>query len=143
MSVPTAMTMARKYELQHQEVTMNHTVGKQWTFDAAHQLMLHDGKCRRLHGHTYRVEVTVQGPLEIDGPKTGMVIDFNDLSAIWKTDIEPLVDHQFLNDTLPVEHTTAEAIAGWMLLRFRDRLGPYFGLTVTVWETPNSWGRAS
>lgn len=122
---------------------MTYTVGKEWTFDAAHQLPLHDGKCRNLHGHTYRVVVTVHGPIIKEGPKSGMVIDFGDLSAIWKEDIEPLCDHRNLNETLPVEHTTAESIAGWMLLRFRDRLGPYPGLTVRVAETPTSWAEAS
>jgi 6-pyruvoyltetrahydropterin/6-carboxytetrahydropterin synthase len=122
---------------------MSYTVGKSWSFDAAHQLPLHDGKCRNLHGHTYRVEVTVNGPLIDEGRKSGMIIDFGDLTAIWKDWIEPQVDHQFLNDTLPVEHTTAEMIAGWMLEQFRKQLGPYPGITVTVWEQPTSWARAS
>jgi 6-pyruvoyltetrahydropterin/6-carboxytetrahydropterin synthase len=122
---------------------MRYTVGKEFTFQAAHRLPLHDGKCKELHGHSYRVAVTVFGPLEVDGPKTGMVIDFGDLTTIWKKDIEPLCDHQYLNESLPIEHTTAENIAGWMLLRYRDALGPYHGLTVTVWETATSWAMAS
>src|SRR5262245_59491193 len=95
--------------------TTGFTVVKSWSFDAAHQLLLHDGKCKKLHGHTYRMEVSVAGPIIDGGPKTGMVIDFGDLTAIWETHIEPYVDHQFLNETLPIEHTTAELIAGWML----------------------------
>jgi 6-pyruvoyltetrahydropterin/6-carboxytetrahydropterin synthase len=123
---------------------MPYTVGKEFTFDAAHQLPLHDGKCKNLHGHTYRVRVTYDAKMLIkDGPKSGMVIDFGDLKAVWKERIEPLVDHQFLNDTLPVPHTTAENIARWMLKMFREALGTYAGLTVTVYETPTSWATAS
>lgn len=122
---------------------MDYTVCKEFTFQAAHYLPEHDGKCRELHGHSYRVAVTVAGPVIEKGAKHGMVIDFGDLSAIWKEHLEPLLDHRFLNETLPVPVTTAEHIAGWLLLRFRDELGPYPGLTVTVWETPTCWARAS
>jgi 6-pyruvoyltetrahydropterin/6-carboxytetrahydropterin synthase len=119
------------------------TVGKRFTFDAAHQLPLHDGKCRNLHGHTYRVEVTASGTLIDEGSKSGMVIDFGDIKQVWDEHIKPVVDHQYLNTTLPVEHTTAELIARWMVEQFRYHLGGYLGLTVTVWETPDSWARAS
>lgn len=122
------------------------TIGKTFTFDAAHQLPLHDGKCRNLHGHTYRVEVTVKSEVITTGSKSGMVVDFGDIKAVWKEHIEPLVDHRFLNDSLPVPHTTAEFIAGWMLMMFRQYLtGPshFLDMTVTVWETADSWARAT
>jgi len=122
---------------------MRFTVAKDWTFHAAHKLPDHDGKCKELHGHTYRCRVSVRGPLIEHGPKAGMVIDFGDLSEIWREECEPLLDHKYLNDTLPVPQTTAELIAGWILMRFRDHLGPYPGIAVTVWETPTSWARAS
>lgn len=119
------------------------TVGKSFTFDAAHQLPLHDGKCRNLHGHTYRVEVAATGTLIDEGSKTGMVVDFGDIKEVWDNHIKPIVDHRNLNNAVPVENTTAECIAGWMLEQFRQHLGPYLGLTVTVWETPDSWARTS
>jgi 6-pyruvoyltetrahydropterin/6-carboxytetrahydropterin synthase len=123
---------------------MTYTVCKEFSFDAAHELPLHDGKCRNLHGHTYRVAVTVsQDSLIGEGPKSGMVIDFGDLQEIWDEKLKPLVDHQYLNAALPVPHTTAEMIAAWMLEQFREHLGPYPGLTVKVWETPSSWAVAS
>lgn len=123
---------------------MVYRVCKEWTFEAAHQLPLHDGKCRELHGHSYRVRVTASGQRLIStGPKTGMVIDFGDLSAVWKEHLEPLLDHRFLNDTLPVPVTTAEHIAGWILIRFREQLDTGLDLTVRVWETPSCWAEAS
>lgn len=118
-----------------------YTIGKSFTFDAAHQLLHHDGKCRFLHGHTYRVCVEVSGPLEQEGPKQGMVVDFGDVKDVWKREVEPLCDHKFLNDTLPLENTTAEEIAGWMLGVFRGHLGVGV-VAITVWETADSWARA-
>lgn len=67
-------------------------IGKTFTFEAAHRLPDHDGHCRRLHGHSYRVEVTLDGPVHDDG----MVLDFGKLSKIWKEDLDPLLDHRTL-----------------------------------------------
>jgi len=119
--------------------SMKYRVGKQFMFDAAHQLPKHDGKCRNLHGHTYRVEVAVSGEAITRGPKSGMVVDFGEINRVWREHIKPHVDHRNLNDSLPVPHTTAELIAGWMLDRFQEYL-PY-PMTVTVWETPTSWAQ--
>lgn len=63
---------------------MTTTATRRVEFDAAHRLPLHDGKCRRLHGHSYKVDVTVEGPLAPDGAKRGMVLDFKDLDALIK-----------------------------------------------------------
>ena len=114
-------------------------IGKEFTFDAAHQLPNHDGKCRNLHGHTYRVRIEFEGPLHGDGPKEGMVVDFGDVKAVWKQHVEPLLDHQYLNDTLPVPVTTAEWIAQWIYTMFETHeLEPS---AVEVWETPTSLAR--
>ena len=68
-------------------------VSKAFTFDAAHRLQNHDGKCRGLHGHTYQIEVVVESDWLIDtGPQQGMVVDFGQLSAWWQT-LEPSLDH--------------------------------------------------
>lgn len=78
-------------------------VAKQYTFAASHLLPNHKGKCARLHGHNYRVEVGVAGyilnPLEQQSSE-GMLLDFDDLDAIVKPLIDRL-DHQHLNDVLP------------------------------------------
>ena len=67
-------------------------VTKIFTFDAGHRLSDYIGKCKNLHGHTYRLEVTVSG--EID--KLGMVVDFNKLNLIFKDYIEPKFDHKMI-----------------------------------------------
>ena len=53
-------------------------ITKEFTFDAAHKLDWHQGKCKNLHGHTYKLQVTVVGELN----KNGIVIDFGDLKNI-------------------------------------------------------------
>jgi 6-pyruvoyltetrahydropterin/6-carboxytetrahydropterin synthase len=119
---------------------MRGRICKRFTFDAAHMLPDHDGKCANLHGHTYVVEVEFEGPIIEEGPKRGMVVDFGDVKAVWKEKLEPLLDHRYLNETLvelPV--TTAEMIAGWVYGRFTDaNLEP---AAVRVWETPTSWAQ--
>jgi len=115
-----------------------HRIAKLFTFEAAHHLPDHDGKCAREHGHSYRVEVTLTGRLEKDGPKRGMVYDFGDVASIWKAQLEPLLDHRNLNETLDVETTTAELIAQWIYNRARVLMGDVVE-RVRVWETASSW----
>lgn len=125
-------------------------VGKTFSFDAAHQLPNHDGKCRRPHGHTYKLVVEVEGPVqepnpEIHNPKEGMVIDFADLKAIWKDELEPKLDHQDLNVTLAdvVPVTTCEMLATWIRDTFFNSLNtsltPPMQVRVRLWETPTSY----
>ena len=61
------------------------------TFAAAHRLPDHEGKCFRLHGHTYGLEVSVEGTPQETGPAAGMVMD----------DIDPMARHALANITLP------------------------------------------
>jgi 6-pyruvoyltetrahydropterin/6-carboxytetrahydropterin synthase len=86
-------------------------VFKQFTFDAAHYLpnVPDTHKCKNMHGHTYRLKRIVEGDLH---PELGWVIDFADIKAAWKA-VEPLVDHQCLNEIPGLENPTAENIAIW------------------------------
>lgn len=70
-------------------------VTKEFSFEMAHALWNYDGPCRNVHGHSYRLFVTLYGvPLqENDNPKNGMVIDFGDLKKIVKTEIIDIFDH--------------------------------------------------
>jgi 6-pyruvoyltetrahydropterin/6-carboxytetrahydropterin synthase len=70
-------------------------VTKEFSFEMAHALWNYDGPCRNVHGHSYRLFVTLYGkPLEEkDNPKNGMVIDFSDLKKIVKHEIVDLFDH--------------------------------------------------
>ena len=74
-------------------------VTKEFPFEMAHALWNYDGPCRNVHGHSYRLFVTLSGvPLEEEGnPKNGMVIDFNELKVI-KEFLDGFVDHRFLID---------------------------------------------
>jgi 6-pyruvoyltetrahydropterin/6-carboxytetrahydropterin synthase len=70
-------------------------VTKEFRFEMAHVLWNYDGPCRNVHGHSYRLFVTISGvPIEEpDHSKNGMVIDFSDLKSIVKVDIVNIFDH--------------------------------------------------
>jgi 6-pyruvoyltetrahydropterin/6-carboxytetrahydropterin synthase len=119
-------------------------IGKIFRFEAAHQLPNHNGKCRNLHGHSYKLEVEVTGPIkEANGDSDeGMIMDFGDLKKIVQEEIIDLVDHQFLNEVVPPEHqpTTAENMVNWMSHLIWDRLWEdIIELRVRLWETETSY----
>ncbi|WP_103069208.1 6-pyruvoyl trahydropterin synthase family protein [Aquimarina sediminis] len=70
-------------------------ITKQFSFETGHALYGYDGKCRNVHGHSYKLSVTVIGTPITDTShvKLGMVIDFGDLKKIVKEDIEDVFDH--------------------------------------------------
>lgn len=71
---------------------------KIFTFETAHALHGYDGKCKNIHGHSYKLYVTIKGqPIsDIQSPKYGMVLDFGDLKKIVKEHIEDVLDHAIL-----------------------------------------------
>ncbi len=73
-------------------------ITKIFTFETAHILYNYDGKCKNLHGHSYKLFVTVKGlPIDdLDNCKNGMVMDFGDIKSIVKTEIEEVFDHATL-----------------------------------------------
>lgn len=84
-------------------------VTKIFTFDMAHALYGYDGLCKNIHGHTYRLSVTIMGePIREEGnPKLGMVIDFNDFKQIVKTYVIDIFDHTLvLKSGTPYEKIT-------------------------------------
>ncbi|MEO6890606.1 MAG: 6-carboxytetrahydropterin synthase QueD [Ktedonobacteraceae bacterium] len=90
-------------------------VTKTFRFEAAHSLPFHRGKCARLHGHSYRLEVSLRGPLKAcpDTSDHGMVMDFSDLSTIVTQAVVERLDHQDLNAVTGV-YTTAELLVHWI-----------------------------
>ena len=70
-------------------------ITKEFVFDMAHALSNYDGKCKNIHGHTYKLFVTLIGiPCEdCSSPKNGMVLDFGDLKNIVKVPIVDVFDH--------------------------------------------------
>lgn len=119
------------------------TIAKTFRFEASHVLPNHAGKCSRPHGHSYVLVVEAAGPVRpADGSSSeGMVLDFSELDLAWKSTVEPLVDHRYLNEQMPNDllPTTAENIARWLLELFRKRVDQV--TAVTVWETATSWAR--
>lgn len=107
---------------------------KQFKFEAAHFLpgVPEGHKCRRMHGHSYRVKVTVRGTPD---PVTGMVLDFAELTRVCGPVIDSL-DHRVLNEIPGLENPTAENLAVWLWGRFH---GTVPGLVrIEVLETANS-----
>ncbi len=85
---------------------------REFTFEAAHRLphVPPGHKCGRLHGHSYRVGVHVEGPV---GEQTGWVRDFAELSGA----IQPLLaqlDHNYLNEVEGLDNPTSEVVARWI-----------------------------
>jgi 6-pyruvoyltetrahydropterin/6-carboxytetrahydropterin synthase len=77
-------------------------VTKEFSFEMAHALWNYDGPCRNVHGHSYRLFVTITGiPVNEPGdPKNGMVIDFTDLKSIVKNEIVSVFDHALVISNL-------------------------------------------
>jgi 6-pyruvoyltetrahydropterin/6-carboxytetrahydropterin synthase len=95
-------------------------LSKSFHFEAAHDLpTFPDGhKCRRLHGHSFRFEVWVEGDVD---PAKGYLIDYGQI----KTVVEPLVqqlDHYYLNEIEGLENPTSENIARWLWDRLISKL---------------------
>lgn len=139
-------------------------ITKSLEFDAGHRLPYHDSQCRHMHGHRYRLEVTVEGPVQStkDSPESGMVTDFSKLKTLANQYIVDHWDHAFLVyredqvvleflETLPNHKTvklesipTAENLAAIIFETLApvisQEMGPEIQLThIRLFETPNSW----
>lgn len=111
-------------------------IWKRCSFDAAHTLPLHKGKCSRLHGHTYFVELGIE--CEVDAT-TGMGIDMGDLAAFLYGGVVCLFDHSNLNDKMPGVQPTAENIAKVILDAAEKHFELLALMKIRVFETPDSW----
>jgi 6-pyruvoyltetrahydropterin/6-carboxytetrahydropterin synthase len=88
-----------------------------FTIEAAHRLpnVAPGHKCARLHGHSFRIELHVGGPVD---PQTGWVMDFADLKQAFAPTFERL-DHHYLNDIEGLENPTSENLARWVWQQVR------------------------
>lgn len=88
---------------------------KEFHFEAAHKLPHHQGKCRRLHGHSWLGRVYLQSnQLITTGPEQGMVMDFGRVKEYLDPLVENYLDHHYLNATTGLANPTSEAIAKWV-----------------------------
>ncbi|MGR9047142.1 6-carboxytetrahydropterin synthase QueD [Halobacillus faecis] len=130
----------KRHELKYHQKRV--LVSKEFTFDAAHHLHCYEGKCKNLHGHTYKVIFGVSGFVD----DIGLVIDFGDIKKIWKEQIEVHLDHRYLNDTLPKMNTTAENMVVWIYEKMEEALKNDPNQCrvefVKLYETPTSFAEA-
>jgi 6-pyruvoyltetrahydropterin/6-carboxytetrahydropterin synthase len=93
---------------------------KEFTFEAAHRLpnVPAGHKCSRLHGHSYRVELHVRGPI---GERSGWIMDFADLTEAFNP-LRAQLDHYYLNEVEGLENPTSENLARWIWKRLRPTL---------------------
>lgn len=104
---------------------------KEFKFDAAHNLVSYKGKCEKLHGHTYRLVVVLDGVPD----REGMIMDFLELKEIVGEKVLKKLDHSYINDIL--KQPSAENIAVWVWQQLeegvrRENCRLY---EVQVWET--------
>ena len=125
------------------------TITREFVFDAAHRLYRKDlpleknreifGKCCKMHGHTYRLRVTVSGKVDANG----MIIHFSELGRIVKELIINRYDHEVLNDLEEFrdQQPTAENMVRHIFRVVGKRLAQIDVtlISVTLYETPNAW----
>jgi len=88
---------------------------KEFRFEAAHKLPNYDGKCNRLHGHSWVGRVHIKGNELIDqGCKQGMIIDYGDISEYIQPLLDDFLDHYYLNETTGLENPTSENLSRWI-----------------------------
>jgi len=119
-----------------------YTVSVQAHYDAAHFLRNYKGKCERLHGHRYVVEVAVQVE-ELN--EAGIAVDFVDLKGHLR-ELADGLDHRNLNDLPPFSEveTSAENQARYFYEELKERLPEEVAdglLYARVWETPTQWAQ--
>jgi len=120
-----------KIKSGYQVKTTKMIIAREFTFDSAHKLDWHKGKCKNLHGHTYKLQVSVKGNLS----EQGIVIDFEIIDKIVKEKVIDLLDHRLLNEIIP--NPTAENISIWIWDKLKDNLK---GLCeIKLWETQKSF----
>ena len=116
-------------------------VTKEFRFEAAHNLPHYDGACSRLHGHSYKMQVTVSRyPLmtSSDNAQDCMVLDFKELKSIVKENVIDKLDHSYLNDFWDIP--TAEVMVVSIFNTIKNLLPADVVIeSVKLWETEDSY----
>ena len=114
------------------------TICRSYTFEAAHFLpdLPPTHKCRRMHGHSYTVEIRIAGELDMSGMVRSM--EFGAMDLVLES-ILTTVDHHCWNDKM--KQPTVESIAAWFLMMVELHLK--VPMTVRVYEGPRSWAEVS
>ena len=117
-------------------------IGKHFEFEASHILPKHPGKCSRMHGHSYKLTVLVDGPIE---KESGMVIDFSVIKDVVKEEVINKYDHRHMNDYF--ENPTAENMVQNFFNAINKKLknktkGRVKLSSLKLYETSNSFAEA-
>ena len=101
---------------------------KDITFEAAHMLphVPEDHKCRQLHGHSFKVRITLDGPVD---KSIGWVEDFADLKKAFDPIYQKL-DHHYLNEISGLENPTSENLVKWIWVRLKPNLQYLYSIEV-------------
>jgi len=93
---------------------------KVFTIEAAHRLphVPEGHKCGRLHGHSFQIEIHVDGPVD---PHMGWVVDFADIKSAFRP-LEDELDHRYLNEIEGLENPTSENLGRWIWDRLKPKL---------------------
>ena len=116
------------------------TVTKVFMFEASHRLPYYEGACHNLHGHSYKLEVTIGGNVNSDpsNPKCGMIMDFKDLKKIVDEVAVDRYDHSYLNEFFP--NPTAEIMVNKIASDIQEKLPQGISLvSCKLWETSSSY----
>jgi 6-pyruvoyltetrahydropterin/6-carboxytetrahydropterin synthase len=113
---------------------MNVRLVHEFRFEAAHRLphVPPGHKCARLHGHSFRVELAIDGPVN---SQTGWFMDFGELFALWAP-LHEVLDHHYLNEVEGLENPTSEVLSRWIWQKLKPSLHALS--RVTVFETCES-----
>jgi len=104
-------------------------IKKEFKFDSAHKLPNYPGKCKNLHGHTWKLIISLEGEVN----EKGMIIDFKDLKQQVNEKVVDKLDHTYLNDI--IENPTCENIILWIKEQLKDLEGLK---KIEVFETDTS-----
>lgn len=117
------------------------SICRTFEFEAAHYLPNHLGKCRNLHGHSYKLEVEFVGETcpNGDAPEYGMLEDFGNVKKFITDNVIDKLDHTVLNDVAPF-YPTAENLVIWIKneIQFKHNLRCKLA-RIRLWETSTSW----
>jgi len=94
-----------------------HLITREIGVDMGHRVTHHGSKCRNLHGHRYTVQVTVEGPLFVEGEQQGMVLDYGFLKDIMMKEIDTPCDHGMC---LWIEDPFVEKLMGGIMAQFAE-----------------------
>jgi 6-pyruvoyltetrahydropterin/6-carboxytetrahydropterin synthase len=114
-------------------------ISREFKFDTAHRLPNYDGKCKNLHGHTFKLVVNIRGFIN---PETNMIIDFGKIKEIVTRCVLDKLDHHYINDDIPeITYPTAEHIIRWIWNQLVNEFiaDNHRLFELSLYETETSW----